>query len=109
MGNVMNLVGIYPSTQPVTYLPIHPHFRSILGKEELAKLKTAVENENGVIQHSYGRDDSRGRRTCVSLWDHPGSDVTGYLARCEKVAGTMEQVCTPSLKGPFCNPNMIFL
>ena len=66
--------------------------RSVLDKEELSILKTAVENEDGIIKHSYGRDDAHGRRTRTSLWDHPGNDVTGALARCDKVAGTMEQV-----------------
>ena len=26
------------------------------------------------------------------LWNHPGVDVTGMVGRCEKVAGSCEQV-----------------
>jgi len=26
------------------------------------------------------------------LWNHPGVDVTGMVARCEKIAGSCEQV-----------------
>ena len=26
------------------------------------------------------------------LWNHPGNDITGLIARAEKVAGTAEQV-----------------
>ena len=51
-----------------------------------------MENENGIIQHSYGRDDGKGRKTRITLWDVPGNDVTGVLARCNKVAGTMDEV-----------------
>jgi len=28
------------------------------------------------------------------IWSHPGNDVTGMLARSEKVAGTCEKVST---------------
>ena len=30
------------------------------------------------------------------LWNHPGVDVTGMVGRCEKVAGSCEQVPTIS-------------
>ena len=36
--------------------------------------------------------DSDGRGPRMALWKHPGSDVTGMLARCEKVATTAENV-----------------
>ena len=36
--------------------------------------------------------DGEGRESRLVIWSHPGSDVTGMVARCEKVAGTMEQV-----------------
>ena len=62
-------------------------------------MKRSVENEDGVIKHSYGRDDAHGRHTSITVWDHPGNDVTGALAKCNKVAGTMEQVSMTSIIG----------
>ena len=44
------------------------------------------------MKHSYGVDDGSGRISRLCLWNHPGNDVTGMVGRCEKVAGTMEQV-----------------
>ena len=60
--------------------------------EELDKLKGALENDDGVVKHSFQRDDGHGRKIQLCLWRHPGNDITGMLARCEKVAGTMEKV-----------------
>ncbi len=33
-----------------------------------------------------------GRASRLSLWSHPGNDVTGMVARAEKVAGTSREV-----------------
>lgn len=68
--------------------------RSILSSAELARLKETLENdEEGVIQRAFGRDDGHGRSSRLCLWRHPGNDITGMVNRCEKVAGTMEEVC----------------
>ena len=72
----------------------HTHLipRSLLSSEELSHLKEALESDAGILQHSYGRDDGHGRISRMCLWNHPGNDITGMVGRCEKVAGTMEQV-----------------
>ena len=44
------------------------------------------------MEHSYGRDDGEGGTVKVCLWNQPGDDVTGIIARSEKMAGTFEQV-----------------
>ena len=36
--------------------------------------------------------DTDGRGPLMALWKHPGNDVTGLLARCEKVSTTAEKV-----------------
>lgn len=36
--------------------------------------------------------DGTGRECKMALWRHPGSDVTGMVARCEKVVDTSEKV-----------------
>ena len=33
-----------------------------------------------------------GRRTRLALWDDPADDITGVIARSEKVASTFEKV-----------------
>ena len=44
------------------------------------------------MEHSYGRDDGEGGMVKVCLWNQPGDDITGIIARSEKMAGTFEQV-----------------
>ena len=36
--------------------------------------------------------DGTGTGSRLSIWSHPGNDVTGMVARCEKVARTSEKV-----------------
>ena len=44
------------------------------------------------MEHSYGRDDGEGGMVKVCLWNQPGNDINGIIARSEKMAGTFEQV-----------------
>ena len=66
--------------------------RSVLSGEELARLKDALEKDGGIMKHSYVVGDDSGRCNRMCLWNHPGDDITGMVARSEKVAGTMEKV-----------------
>ena len=36
--------------------------------------------------------DGLGREAKLTVWSHPGNDVSGMVARSEKVAGTCEKV-----------------
>ncbi|XP_072034006.1 L-proline trans-4-hydroxylase-like [Amphiura filiformis] len=67
--------------------------RSLLSEKEITILRSALENDEGIKQHAYelsATDD--GRKTRMCLWNHPGNDITGMIARSEKVAGTMEKL-----------------
>lgn len=66
--------------------------RSLLVPDELSKLKGYLEREDGILQFSYTRDDGHGRQSKMCLWNHPGTDITGMVGRCHKVASTMEQL-----------------
>ena len=74
------------------YIYICVFHRNLLDKEEITKLKNALEHDEGIMKHSYGRDDGEGGRTKVCLWHQPGDDITGIIGRSEKMAGTFEQV-----------------
>ncbi|XP_013396827.1 uncharacterized protein LOC106163711 [Lingula anatina] len=65
---------------------------NLLDGEELATLKSALEQDQGLANHNYGRDDGEGRQTKTTLWNYPGDDITGIIGRSEKVAGTMEKL-----------------
>ena len=36
--------------------------------------------------------DGEGRASRLLLWNQPGSDITGMVARCEKMVNTSEEV-----------------
>ena len=57
----------------------------------MAKLQAALENDEGIMKYSYGRADGEGGRTKVCLWNQPGNDITGVIARSNKMAGTFEK------------------
>ena len=67
-------------------------FRNLLRKEEIDKLKHALEHEDGVMSQVHLIDDASGKKVTSSHWSNPGHDVTGIVARSEKVAGTFESV-----------------
>ena len=66
--------------------------RNLLSPQEIDHLRTALEHPAGVLSQQYGVDDGQGKAVTMALWSHPGSDVTGMVARCQKVAGTFEKV-----------------
>ena len=41
--------------------------------------------------HQVADGSKEGRASRLSLWSHPGSDVTGMVARSQKVAGNMSR------------------
>ena len=67
-------------------------FRSILSSDELKKLKEVLESSEGIMENAFAVPDGHGKNNRISLWNHPGEDVTGMVGRCEKIAGTTEQV-----------------
>lgn len=66
--------------------------RGLLTAAECARLEEAVTCDGGIEQHAYGNDDGRGRRSRMALWNHPGDDVTGAIARVPRVRETMERL-----------------
>ena len=53
--------------------------------KECGRLEEAISADGGIEAHAYGRDDGLGRKTRMALWNHPGNDVTGMIARVPKV------------------------
>eukprot|EP00058_Branchiostoma_floridae_P027472 XP_002612963.1 hypothetical protein BRAFLDRAFT_74748 [Branchiostoma floridae] len=93
--------SIYPFTEDFDVTPsVQADFdkngyiivRSLLDSEEVKLLKDALESDEGIIRYAFGRDDGEGGRSRMVLWNQPGNDITGVMARSEKVAGTMEKL-----------------
>lgn len=66
--------------------------RGLLSRAECARLEKAVTCDGGIEDHAYGRDDGLGRRTRLALWNQPGNDVTGMVARLPRLHETMAKL-----------------
>eukprot|EP00116_Pleurobrachia_bachei_P002079 sb/3462341/ len=65
-------------------------FRSFLKDTELKNIQRVFGETDILSRHGYKIPDSAGRSPKIVLWNAPGSDVTGMLARCQKVVETAE-------------------
>ncbi|XP_064616482.1 L-proline trans-4-hydroxylase-like [Liolophura sinensis] len=66
--------------------------RNVLDAEEMKKMKHVLENNEEIKKNTYGIADSEGTHTRVCIWSHPGNDVSGMVARSEKIAGYCEEL-----------------
>ena len=56
-------------------------------------LRSALEDPAGVMSRRYiGVEQDEGATLKISVWNQPGNDVTGMVARSEKLVDTFEQV-----------------
>jgi ectoine hydroxylase-related dioxygenase (phytanoyl-CoA dioxygenase family) len=63
-----------------------------LDAEETRLLQETCRADSLLQQHAMDVRDSAGRRTNLSLWNHPGDDIYGSIARCEKMVNSVEQL-----------------
>jgi ectoine hydroxylase-related dioxygenase (phytanoyl-CoA dioxygenase family) len=63
-----------------------------LDPEETLLLQQACRADEVLQQHARGVMDASGRRTNLSLWNHPGNDIYGMIARCERMVNSVEQL-----------------
>ncbi|GFO39837.1 ectoine dioxygenase-like [Plakobranchus ocellatus] len=66
--------------------------RELLDKEELVKVKEALEHTDALTQHSFVVSDGKKGESRMCLWNHPGKDLTGMVCRCEKIVSTVEKL-----------------
>lgn len=65
---------------------------SFLDVEETRLLQEACRADAVLQQHAMGVKDASGRRTNLSLWNHPGDDIYGMIARSERLVSAVEQL-----------------
>ncbi|XP_005111281.2 L-proline trans-4-hydroxylase [Aplysia californica] len=68
--------------------------KGLLNPQELAVVQESLQGPDSLSseQFSFGRADGEGKTARMSLWNHPGSDTTGTLARTRKMALTAEKL-----------------
>ena len=63
-----------------------------LDAEETRLLQEACRADAVMQQHAMDVRDAQGRRTNLSLWNHPGQDIYGMIARSERMVNAVEQL-----------------
>ena len=56
-----------------------------LDAEETSLLQEACRKDATLQSHAMAVRDSAGRKTNLSLWNHPGDDIYGTIARSERI------------------------
>jgi len=60
--------------------------------EEINKLYQTALDDNAMRNNALDLNDQTGKKTRLSLWFTPGSDVFGYLTRSEKMISSVKQL-----------------
>jgi len=64
--------------------------REFFDVEEVSLLQQAIATDPAIGQNIAQISDSRGATTELALWNHPGDDVFGMVARCSRVVDGIE-------------------
>lgn len=60
--------------------------------EETSLLIAAAKADPAIREHAYGRRDAAGRESRLAVWNHPGDDIWGTVARSERIVEAMERL-----------------
>jgi ectoine hydroxylase len=61
--------------------------RKFFDSEEVGYLQAAIETDPAIAANIVALADSEGGATELALWNHPGNDVFGMVARGDRIAG----------------------
>jgi ectoine hydroxylase-related dioxygenase (phytanoyl-CoA dioxygenase family) len=64
----------------------------LLDSKETSLLAEAARADAAMQDAAMDVRDTRGRKTNLSLWNHPGDDIYGMIARSERVVNAVEQL-----------------
>src|SRR3546814_14779194 len=65
--------------------------RGCFDAEETGLLRKAIELDEGIRANVVALGDSKGGSTALALWNHPGDDLFGSVARCERLVDGVER------------------
>ena len=67
-------------------------FVQLFDAEEMTLLLNTARADHNMISHNIPVKDAAGRQSKLSLWNHPGDDIYGMIARSHRVVDSMEQL-----------------
>ena len=63
----------------------------------MKRVNDCLIKDPNVEKYSWDRSDGKGLDIRLSVWNQPGNDVTGMVARSEKIVNTVEKVISLSI------------
>ena len=66
--------------------------KSLFNQEEINLLKKTAVEDRELDKHSFGRADGEGGTVRLSLWNHPGNNIYGMIARSKRVVEAVESL-----------------
>jgi ectoine hydroxylase len=66
--------------------------RRMFDSREIDVLRRSAKQDKAFDDHSFGRDDGRGKIVRLSLRNHPGDTIYGMFARCESIVNSPERI-----------------
>ena len=66
--------------------------RSLFDAQEIALMRSAMEQDPAIRDNLYERKDAQGKSTRIALWNEPGDSVYGLAARSDRVVDTMQDM-----------------
>ncbi|XP_060067968.1 L-proline trans-4-hydroxylase-like [Ylistrum balloti] len=66
--------------------------RGMFDDKEMANLRKVFEESDLIAKHGLKVGDGAGKQTKIVVWTHPGNDVSGVMARCDKIVNTCEDL-----------------
>ncbi|HLF34066.1 MAG TPA: phytanoyl-CoA dioxygenase family protein [Cyclobacteriaceae bacterium] len=66
--------------------------KGLFDTREIDLLHRAAVEDRELDKHSFGRADGAGGTIRLSLWNHPGDNIYGMYARCNRIVNTAEKI-----------------
>ena len=66
--------------------------KSLFDREEIDLLKKTAIEDRELDKHSFGRADGEGGTVRLSLWNHPGNNIYGMIARSHRIVDKVEKL-----------------
>lgn len=62
----------------------------LLTAEETSLLLATAREDHEMLNHAFDVNDTSGRKTRLSLWNHPGDDIYGMVSRSARIVDRMD-------------------
>jgi len=66
--------------------------KGLFDAEEIEMLRSTAHADRELDSHSFSRADGEGGKVRLSLWNHPGDQIYGMYARCNRMVNKVEEL-----------------